>query len=166
MRRLAENPLAVGEAGDPRAVDAPQSRGAAGEVALLGSARRGRSLLPPRDRCGYDRGVATADPTVIPFGREGAGTGDGIAEIQRRLKRQDQVGFRMRAMGKSLEGCVEDILAPSGEFHAVPFEAGIPRLYTPLKLDERRVLEQGLDYKVDSVRGRLREDRADYPPGD
>jgi hypothetical protein len=33
-------------------------------------------------------------------------------------------------------------------------------------LDARRDLEQGLDDKIDSVWRRLREDRADYPPGD
>jgi uncharacterized protein YqgV (UPF0045/DUF77 family) len=33
----------------------------------------------------------------------------------------------------------------------VPFELGIPRVYTVLKLDERRDKEQTLQDKVDSV---------------
>ena len=44
----------------------------------------------------------------------------------------------MHAMGTSLEGSTEDILAVVGELHAVPVRAGIPRVYTVLKLDERR----------------------------
>ena len=102
--------------------------------------------------------MATADVTVIAIGREGAGAGDVIAEIQRRLARQDRVGFEMHAMGTSLEGSVEDILALVGEVHAVPFELGIPRVYTVLKLDERRDRKQSLADKVRSVEDRLARD--------
>jgi uncharacterized protein (TIGR00106 family) len=102
--------------------------------------------------------VATADVTVIAIGREGASAGDVIAEIQRRLARQDRVAFEMHAMGTSLEGSVEDILALVGEVHGVPFELGIPRVYTVLKLDERRDREQSLADKVRSVEDRLARD--------
>ena len=102
--------------------------------------------------------MATADVTVIAIGREGASAGDVIAEIQRRLARQDRVGFEMYAMGTSLEGSVEDILALVGEVHAVPFELGIPRVYTVLKLDERRDRKQSLADKVRSVEDRLARD--------
>src|SRR5687767_12215413 len=46
--------------------------------------------------------MATADLTVISVGREGASVGDVMAEIHRRLERQDAVGFQMHAMGTSL----------------------------------------------------------------
>ena len=57
----------------------------------------------------------------------------------------------MHAMGTSLEGETADILAVVGELHAVPFELGIPRVYTVLKLDERRDKAQTLEDKVASV---------------
>ena len=62
----------------------------------------------------------------------------------------------MHAMGTSLEGETADILAVVGELHAVPFELGIPRVYTVLKLDERRDKEQTLEDKVASVRAAAR----------
>src|SRR3954467_2312450 len=95
--------------------------------------------------------VATADLTVIGLGRSDPSAGEYIAEIQRRLAAQDRVGYRMHAMGTSLEGSTEDILRVVGELHAVPFELGVPRVYTVLKLDERRDREQTLDDKVASV---------------
>ena len=58
----------------------------------------------------------------------------------------------MHAMGTSLVGTTADILAVACELHAVPFEMGIPRVYSVLKLDERRDREQTLDDKVASVR--------------
>jgi uncharacterized protein (TIGR00106 family) len=95
--------------------------------------------------------VATADLTVIALGRAEASASAYIAEIQRRLAGQDRVRYRLHAMGTSLEGTTDDILAVVGELHAVPFEMGVPRVYTVLKLDERRDREQTLDDKVASV---------------
>jgi uncharacterized protein (TIGR00106 family) len=100
--------------------------------------------------------MATADLTVLALGRQGASASEFIAEIQRRLQKQERVRFRMHAMGTSLEGSTEDILAVVGELHAVPFDQGVPRVYTVLKLDERRDRPgQSLDDKVKSVEDRL-----------
>jgi uncharacterized protein (TIGR00106 family) len=99
--------------------------------------------------------VATADLTVIGLGRSDPSASEYIAEIQRRLAAQDKVGFRMHAMGTSLEGSTDDILAVAGDLHRVPFEMGLPRVYSVLKLDERRDKEQTLDDKVRSVEERL-----------
>jgi uncharacterized protein (TIGR00106 family) len=103
--------------------------------------------------------VATADLSVLALGRPGVSAGEYIAEIQRRLRLQERVKFRMHAMGTSLEGSTEDILEVVAELHAVPFEQGVPRVYTILKLDERRDRPgQTLDDKVRAVEDRLGED--------
>ena len=100
--------------------------------------------------------MATADLTVLALGRQGARASEYIAEIQRRLRAQKRVRFRMHAMGTSLEGSTDDILTVVGELHAVPFEGGVPRVYTVLKLDERRDRpNQSLDDKVRAVEDRL-----------
>jgi uncharacterized protein (TIGR00106 family) len=99
--------------------------------------------------------MATADLTVISLGRAETSAAPYIAEIQRRLAAQDRVRYEMHAMGTSLEGSTSDILDVAGELHAVPFELGIPRVYSILKLDERRDREQTLADKVESVRRRL-----------
>ena len=105
--------------------------------------------------------MATADLTVLALGRQGASASEYIAEIQRRLRGQERVRFRMHAMGTSLEGTTEDILAVVGELHAIPFDQGIPRVYTVLKLDERRDRpDQTLEDKVKSVEDRLGGDSA------
>src|SRR3954466_12218647 len=101
--------------------------------------------------------MATADVTIIGLGRSDPSASRYIAAIQRKLAEQDRVRHRMHAMGTSLEGETADILAVVGELHAVPFELGIPRVYTVLKLDERRDKAQTLEDKVASVRRRLQE---------
>ena len=100
--------------------------------------------------------MATADLTVLALGRPEVGASEYVAEIQRRLAAQDRVRYRMHAMGTSLEGATADVLEVVGDLHAVPFELGVPRVYTVLKLDERRDRpDQTLDDKVRAVEERL-----------
>src|SRR3954463_1229376 len=101
--------------------------------------------------------VATADLTVIGLGRADASAGEYIAEIQRRLAAQDRVGYKLHAMGTSLEGSTEDILAVVAGLHRGPFGMGLQRVYSVRKLDERGAKEQTLDDKVRSVEERLEE---------
>jgi uncharacterized protein (TIGR00106 family) len=103
--------------------------------------------------------MATADLTILGLGRPDASASAYVAAVQRRLAEQDRVRYRMHAMGTSLEGSTADILAVVGELHAVPFELGLPRVYTVLKLDERRDRpDQTLDDKVEAVEDLLRGD--------
>jgi uncharacterized protein (TIGR00106 family) len=104
--------------------------------------------------------MATADLTVIGLGRAEVSASRYIAEIQRRLAAQGRVRHRLHAMGTSLEGSTADILAVVAELHAVPFELGLPRVYTVLKLDERRDREQSLEDKVTSVERLLADERS------
>ncbi|MBA2764594.1 MAG: MTH1187 family thiamine-binding protein [Thermoleophilaceae bacterium] len=100
--------------------------------------------------------MATADLTVLALGRGDPSASEYVAEIQRRLAAQDRVHYSMHGMGTSLEGTTEDILAVVGELHRVPFEMGIPRVYSVLKLDERADKpDQTNADKVQSVARRL-----------
>jgi len=99
--------------------------------------------------------MATAEITILPIGREGASIGDLLVEIARHLGKQDRVGFQMHAMGTSLEGEAADIFSLAAEIHALPFQQGIPRVYTILKLDQRVDAEQTLKSKLASVNDRI-----------
>src|SRR3954467_12619361 len=100
--------------------------------------------------------MATADLTVIGLGRQSASASEYIAEMQRRLQAQDKVRYSLHAMGTELEGRVEDILEVVRQLHNVPFEAGLPRVYTVLNPDEgMKKPMQTLDDKVKSVEDQL-----------
>src|ERR671930_16346 len=104
--------------------------------------------------------MATADLTVLALGRPDVSASEYIAEIQRWLAAQDRVRYRLHAMGTSLEGSTEDILAVVGELHAVPFEQGVRRVYTILKLDARIALvRRSLDSLEVSLRVAHRADQ-------
>src|SRR5215212_8319133 len=107
--------------------------------------------------------MATADLTVIGLGRASASASEYIAEMQRRLQAQDKVRFKLHAMGTELEGKVEDILEVVRQLHNIPFEAGLTRVYTVLKLDERiDKPNQTLDEKVDSVQEQMHRNTSSF----
>ena len=101
--------------------------------------------------------MATADITIIGL-RTGAEShaSEYIAEIQKRLAAQDRVAYQLHGMGTSLEGSADDIFAIAAELHKVPFELGVPRVYTVIKLDDPSDRPaQTLAEKVDSVKSKL-----------
>jgi uncharacterized protein (TIGR00106 family) len=100
--------------------------------------------------------MATAEVSIIGLGRPSASASEYIAQMHRRLESQDKVRFKLNAMGTELEGRLEDILEVVRELHNVPFEAGLPRVYTVLKIDERHDKPaQTLEDKVRSVEEKL-----------
>jgi uncharacterized protein (TIGR00106 family) len=100
--------------------------------------------------------MATAEVSIIGLGRPSASASEYIAQMHRRLESQDKVRFKLHAMGTELEGKLEDILEVVRELHNVPLEAGLPRVYTVLKIDERLDKPtQTLEDKVRSVEEKL-----------
>jgi len=71
---------------------------------------------------------------------------------------EPQLPDAVRTNGITILKANTDILAVVAELHRVPFEMGLPRVYTVLKLDERRDKEQTLEDKVRSVEERLKEE--------
>jgi uncharacterized protein (TIGR00106 family) len=101
--------------------------------------------------------MATAEVSILGLGGASASASECIAEMQRRLERQDKVRFELHAMGTDLEGTLDDILDVIRELHKVPLEAGLPRVYTVVKIDERVDRPtQTLEDKVRSVEEKLR----------
>jgi uncharacterized protein (TIGR00106 family) len=95
--------------------------------------------------------MATAEITILALGTGSPSHSAYVRAIKARLEAQDRVGFEVHAMGTSLEGDTADILALVAELHAVPFELDVQRVYTVLKLDERRDKAQTLADKFASV---------------
>ena len=95
--------------------------------------------------------MATAEISVLALGTGTPSTSGYIREIKRVLEAQDRVRFEVHAMGTSLEGTTQGILALVAQLHAVPFDLGVQRVYTVVKLDERRDKEQTLADKVASL---------------
>ncbi|HET6383164.1 MAG TPA: MTH1187 family thiamine-binding protein [Armatimonadota bacterium] len=98
--------------------------------------------------------MAQLEITILSLGRPGTSASAFVAEAVKVAKRSG-VRYQLNAMGTTLEGDIETILRVAREMHEAPFSMGIERVYTVIKIDDRRDRESSMDGKVRSVEEKM-----------
>ena len=75
--------------------------------------------------------------SVIPLGTGSTSVGQYIVEIERYL-RQKGLSPQLTDMGTILEGSPEELFQWAREIHELLFSKGLSRIYTVIKIDDRR----------------------------
>ena len=91
---------------------------------------------------------------VIPIGKEGGSLSAPLAEVLK-VVRSCGVKYELSAMGTTLEGDLDALLAVARKMHEVCFTLGYPRVVTTIKIDDRRDKDMSMHSKVDSVEQKL-----------
>ncbi|HFC97392.1 MAG TPA: MTH1187 family thiamine-binding protein [Thermosulfurimonas dismutans] len=99
--------------------------------------------------------MALMEISVVPLGTGTTSVGDYIARIKTLLEEKG-LPHRLTDMGTIIEGEVSELLRLAAELHEIPFGAGAKRVFTVIKIDDRRDREVHLGEKVKSVEERLR----------
>ena len=98
--------------------------------------------------------MALMEISVVPLGTGSTSLGHYVAEIKDYLAKKG-VPHTLTDMGTIIEGEVEELLALARELHEMPFKAGAQRVYTNIRLDDRRDRETHPGEKVQRVLGRV-----------
>ena len=98
--------------------------------------------------------MALMEINVSPLGTGSTSVGKFVVETQRLLSEQG-LPYELTDMGTIVEGEIHDLLAVAKALHESPFSLGADRVYTVLKIDDRRDKEVHLGQKTMSVRERL-----------
>ena len=72
-----------------------------------------------------------------------------------RVAKDRGLKYQVGAMGTSLEGDLSNLLAVARDMHEAAFAAGVPRVITSIRIDDRRDKDLTMDYKVNSVLEKL-----------
>ena len=96
-----------------------------------------------------------AEISVLPIGTAGPSVGKLVADALRALDAHPAVGYELTAMGTTLTGELNDVLLACGAMHTAILNAGVPRCYTIIKLDQRTDKSATAEEKVASVRRHL-----------
>lgn len=102
--------------------------------------------------------MAIADVTVIPIGTETPSVSGYVADIQRVLKKYEESGrirFQLTPMNTIIEGELPDLFEVIQAMHEVPFEKGLMRVATNIRIDDRRDVKRKMEEKVQRVETRL-----------
>jgi uncharacterized protein (TIGR00106 family) len=100
--------------------------------------------------------MAIVDITVIPVGTGTPSVSEYVAEIQRVfLKYEGRVKYQLTPMSTLIEGDLPLLLEVVQEIHEVPFQKGIKRVCTNIRIDDRRDKENTMERKLQSVQDKL-----------
>lgn len=100
--------------------------------------------------------MATAEISIIPLGTGSTSISEFVAEAEKVLLKYPGVKSKLTGMGTELE-CddMEVLFKVLKEMHQTPFTKGTKRVYSVIKIDDRRDKESTLETKVASVAEKL-----------
>ena len=100
--------------------------------------------------------MAIAEISVVPVGTSTTSLSPWVAALQRLLAQAPEpIRYEMTAMGTLVEGSPSDVFAVLARLHEAPFAAGAGRVYTVIKIDDRRDQVSTMASKVESVKAKL-----------
>jgi len=97
--------------------------------------------------------MAILEISVVPIGTSSTSLSNFVAGCLEELKHsRGDIRYELTAMGTIIEGELEEILAIARRMHEAPFNRGIKRVVTTIKIDDRRDVEASIEQKVSSVK--------------
>jgi len=97
------------------------------------------------------KGSAVAEISVVPVGTGSAGLSQYVATCLDVLQGREDVSYRLTPMGTVLEGSLDIILDVARKMHEAPFDSGVSRVVTSIRIDERRDKPITMNGKMESV---------------
>jgi len=98
--------------------------------------------------------MAIMEISTAPLGTGGTGLGHYVAAMMNVIK-ESGMSYKLSAMGSLSEGNVNELLDLAKKIHEVPFIIDAKRVYTTIRIDDRRDKEVKLGDKIESVQNRL-----------
>lgn len=98
--------------------------------------------------------MAIVEVSIVPVGTGSSSVSEYVAGAVALLE-QRRLPYRLTPMGTVIEGDLAEVLAVVRDMHETPFTQGAGRVYTVIKIDDRRDRVSGMDRKVAAVQARL-----------
>jgi uncharacterized protein (TIGR00106 family) len=102
--------------------------------------------------------MAIVDVTVIPIGTETPSVSSYVAELQHILQRYESEGsieFQLTPMSTLIEGELPILFQVIQEIHEAPFQQGIKRVATNIRIDDRRDKKRKMEDKIHAVQRKM-----------
>ncbi|MBU7593570.1 MTH1187 family thiamine-binding protein [Metabacillus halosaccharovorans] len=102
--------------------------------------------------------MAIVDVTVIPVGTTTPSVSEYVADIQHILKKFEEEGkikYKLTPMNTIIEGELPTLFQVISAIHEAPFQKGIQRVATNIRIDDRRDKKTTMEGKLESVEKHL-----------
>ena len=95
--------------------------------------------------------MAIVEVSIVPLGLSTTSLSGQVASVLQPLK-ESGLRYTLTAMGTIIEGDLEVVMQCLLRMHEVPFAHGAGRVYTTIKIDDRRDKKATMEGKIRSVR--------------
>jgi len=99
--------------------------------------------------------MALVEVAIIPLGTGTPSVSKYVAQAVRVLQGEKDLKYELTAMGTVIEGDLERLLAIVRKMHEAVFAAGVMRVVTTIKIDDRRDKPLSASSKVGSLKREL-----------
>jgi len=99
--------------------------------------------------------MALVEVSIVPLGTETPSVSQYVARAVGVLQSEKDIKYELTAMGTIIEGDLEHLLTLVRKMHEAVFDAGITRVVTTIKIDDRRDKISGMSSKIESVKREL-----------
>ena len=96
--------------------------------------------------------MALVEISVIPLGTPTPSVSQYIARVVKVLEGEKDIKYELTAMGTIIEGDLEQVLTLVRKMHEAVFNAGIMRVVTTIKIDDRRDKTSSMSSKMESLK--------------
>jgi uncharacterized protein (TIGR00106 family) len=100
--------------------------------------------------------MAIIDITVIPVGTATPSVSEYVVEIHKVLQGYEgRIKYQLTPMSTLIEGELPVLMEVVQAVHEVPFQKGLQRVCTNIRIDDRRDKEHSMDSKLKAVQSKL-----------
>ncbi|UOE95744.1 MTH1187 family thiamine-binding protein [Alkalihalobacillus sp. LMS39] len=122
----------------------------------LAKAEFPEALVVKRKQKVEEKKMAIVDVTIIPIGTENASVSEYVADIHHVLEGYgEKIKFQLTPMSTIIEGELPVLFEVIQAIHEVPFKAGINRVATNIRIDDRRDKPSSMEGKVEAVQTKI-----------
>ena len=99
--------------------------------------------------------MALVEVSIIPLGTKTPSVSQYVAQAAKVLQGEKDIRYELTAMGTIIEGDLERLLTLVRKMHEAVLDAGVMRVVTTVKIDERRDKTSSLNSKMESLKREL-----------
>ena len=99
--------------------------------------------------------MALIELSVNPLGTGTSSVSQYVAQAVGVLQKEKNIKYELTPMGTILEGDLTQLLTLVKKMHEAVFDAGVMRVVTIIKIDDRRDKTSSMNSKMESLRRRL-----------
>lgn len=99
--------------------------------------------------------MAILELTLVPIGTEKTSVSPYVANAYNSIKDMENIKVELNPMGTVMEGDIDELLLAVRKMQESVFEKGTNRVYSVIKIDDRRDKKGKMEEKIKSVKEKL-----------